>query len=181
MKYVYEEGDPKHIWFLTNDMLRALKSVSIKYEQLSDINSLIGKLYQSEIVHFYALQDVIAGKLGIVKQEDVFHDVEDPSIKALLTTALNSADRNSLLEFVNKRNKFYVHGVKNGFVICILSKDDAEEPISWDPLVSSTLPSALLESIYQKIGYLESHPKPVTKAKVDEFCLADVFKLIAVS
>ncbi len=99
----------------------------------------------------------------------------------LLTTALNSADRNSLLEFVNKRNKFYVHGVKNGFVICILSKDDAEEPISWDPLVSSTLPSALLESIYQKIGYLESHPKPVTKAKVDEFCLADVFKLIAVS
>ena len=41
MKYVYEEGDPKHIWFLTNDMLRALKSVSIKYEQLSDINSLM--------------------------------------------------------------------------------------------------------------------------------------------
>lgn len=177
MKYINKIDDKKSVWVLTESMAETLKNAGIGFGDMDQLPKYLGKLFANEIASIYKLQDTIAAKLGVVRSSITFDGVDKVN-ESLLTAAFNNVSSEELIDFITKHNKYYVHGTRNGFVICVTSRTSTNPMSGWDVLTSDTLPSALLEAIYMKVGYLESHFKEVTKSSIDGFTLADVYKLL---
>ena len=180
MKFVISQNDKKSVWFITVDMLRVLSNASIQFDQMSKLHRYGEKLTPSEIASILALQNIMARKLGVPTLPPVFDGI-DVIQKTLLTSAFNSVDSEELMAYAAKHNKFYVHAVQDGLVIAMGSKTQDVNPAGWDPLKSDTFPEAVLEALYDKLGYMDVHFKEANQTAVNEFSLADVLNLIAVS
>lgn len=180
MKYINRIDDQKSVWVLTESMAETLKNAGIGFHDIDQLPKFLGKLFANEIASIYKLQDTIAAKLGVVRSSITFDGV-DKINQSLLVSAFNNTSSDELIDFISKHNKYYVHGTRNGFVICVTSRTSANPMSGWDVLTSDTLSSALLEAIYKKVGYMESHFKEVTKSSIDGFTLADVYKLLTIT
>lgn len=180
MKFVISQNNKKSVWFLTKGMVDALKSVSIEFDQLDQLPKYVHLLTPSEIAIILKLQDIIAGKFGVPILPPVLNDV-DAINRTLIERALNTVSSEDLQQHFNAHNKFYVHTTQNGFVLCLANKDETGSMPGWEPLAADTLVPALLEGVYEKFGYNEVHFKEVVKTSVNEFSLANIFNLMAVT
>lgn len=179
MKFVISQNNKKSVWFLTKEMVDTLKSVSIEFDQLDQLPKLTDKLTPGEIAHIYKLQDIIAGKFGVPVMPPVL-DIADVVNRTLIERALNTVNSEDLQQHFKVHNKFYVHNTQNGFVLCLANKDTGTMP-GWEPLTADTLVPALLEGLYMKFGYNEVHFKEAVKTSVNEFSLANIFNLMAIT
>lgn len=180
MKLVISQNNKKSVWFLTKDMVETLKSVGIEFDRMEDIHKYAHLLTPKEIASILKLQDIIAGKFGVPVMPPTLNDI-DVVNRQLIVRALDTVTREELQSHFAMHNKFYVHTTQSGFVLCLANKDDNGSMPGWEPLTADTLVPALLEGIYDKVGYNEVHFKEAVSTSVNEFSVANVFNLMAVT
>ena len=180
MKFVISQHNKKSVWFLTKQMVDTLKSVSIEFDQLDQLPKLTDKLTPSEIAHIYKLQDIIAGKFGVPVLPPVL-DGADVITHALIKRALDTVSSEDLQQHFAGHNKFYVHNTQNGIALCLANKDETGTIPGWESLTADTLVPALLEGLYKKFGYNDVHFKEAATTSVNEFSLANIFNLMAIT
>lgn len=174
------KGQTVNFFFLNKKMLDAFKDSSLSVSELPKLITYHQKLTPSEIGNILRLQAVVCSKLT-GKELDlttVYDSVDNKLVQTLIVNSFNGADSKGLLKQVESCNSFYVKGLGGNNHAILLDVDEEKIPVDWVRLTSNKFSTALLEAIYVRVGYLESHFNDVSKNVTGDFSLSDVYKLI---
>lgn len=170
-------GNPTHVFFLTNAMARLLDRHSIPLREVVAIETYHQKLMPSEIATILKLQYQVARILGVelVDSDMLFSkDYEG----GMLKEAFNRTDGESLSQLIETAHCFSFQNAGANVLVLALSNEDDKLTGGWSPIKAPTFSGALLECIFSSHGYLESHFGKIVQPGLGEFSLAAVYKLL---
>ncbi|MBS9730347.1 hypothetical protein [Pseudomonas phage IR-QUMS-PaBa1-GHS-2021] len=176
MIFKYPNGLPFELYVVTGELVDTLVAQSIPLSGLKEISAYHDKITFGEMANFVALQYAAAKVFGV--------EMPDPTAyfghgynAGMVAEAFNGVDSDAIATLLRTANHF--RSTVNGQVILIgVEVGDHKATASWEKLQAKTISTAVLETLYARVGYLESHFGPVPKAGLGELTLAEVFKLI---
>lgn len=167
--------EPVKVFFLTREMLDTLISADIPLAALEKIATYHKQISPREIAVILQLQYAAGERLSVT--------LPNPEISfgegvqgGLVRQAFNSLSSKPLVEKIRNTKHFSSIGV--GDLVILLLLNEEEEVAGWASLANKTFSSALLEAIFSKVGYLDSHFSKAIESSPSEFSLAHVYRLI---
>lgn len=167
------------VFFLTQEMFDVLDANNVPLDDMKKIASYHQSLSYGEIAAILKFQYGIAKRLQVPLIDPSIHFQEGYNGK-MVESAFNDLDSETLVSSVYERTESFsmLHAGRNVLFILFQSAG-SKTPAGWDPVNAKTFSGALLEMVYAKVGYLESHQGEVVKVKAGECSLAEVFRLLA--
>lgn len=178
MVFNYPNGNPFKFLFLTRGMVDTLINASIPLQNAFDLPVYHGKLTYGEMAGISKYQDAVCVHLGIpvVNPKPAFGTGFEAASFAEAYDKFESAPFTTHLK-TGKQFQTLVIGQTVIFVIGNLT--DSSVP-GFSIQEANTFSGALLEMIYERVGYHEVHNGMSPYPKLGEFTLAEVLKLLSV-
>lgn len=170
----YPNGFPFELYFVTGDLLNTLSSQAIPFGDLKKIHAYHEKLTFTEIANFIAVQRAAAQLFGVDLAEPFFGEGYNGGMVA---EAFNGIDSKAITEHLREAGRF--HSSVIGQVIVVgVNADQCKATASWDKLQAKNLSTAVLETIYARVGYLQAHFGSVVKPSLGTLSMAEVYKFV---
>lgn len=169
-----------NIYVLNNQMLDVFVGGTVSITELPKLITYHDKLSSNEIGNILRLQSVAAKKITNkeLSSDNLLASLKDKLTKSLIKDTFNRSDSIGLLKQINECSSFYVKGIGCDNYVLLLNVDNVKVSVDWSELTSKKFSTALLETIYKKVGYLDVHFRTVPKNVTGDFSLSDVYKLI---
>lgn len=177
MIFKFPNGFPFELYFVTGEMLEALALQTVPFDGLRKISAYHDKLTFNEVANFVATQHA-AGKLFGVDMPEPSQSFGEGYNGGMIAEAFNAIDSEAISNYLKNATVF--HAAKIGQVILIAVNTKGPETGSWDKLHSKNISTAVLETIYGRVGYLDTHFGSVITPALGELTLAEVYKLVHV-
>lgn len=174
----YPNGNPFKFFFLTSGMVDTLIRSSVPLQDLDKLAVYHGVLTYGEMADILKYQLVVGKTLG-VPTTDAKMQMGSGYDGAMLADAFNSSSSEALAGQFKAASKY--QSLVIGQTIVMVAGDPKDKLLPGFHLQeSNTFSAALLETIYNRVGYLESHSGKITHSALGEFTLAEVFKLLSI-
>jgi hypothetical protein len=174
----YPNGNPFKFFFLTSGMVDTLVRSSVPLQDLDKLAVYHGVLTYGEMADILKYQLVVGKTMGI-PLTDAKVQMGTGYDAAMLADAFNSSSSDALAGQFKAATKF--QSLVIGQTVVMVAGDHADKLLpSFHKQDGNTFAAALLETIYSRVGYLESHSGQVTHPALGEFTLAEVFKLLSI-
>lgn len=173
------QGKSVRIFYLTSEMQRLLASQAIPYSDLAKLSTYHQKLTFGEIANILKFQYLVAQELGVLLL-DPKHLFGEGYNAGMVETAFNSLDGETLSAIVKDTKSFSCIDAGMNTIIFLFNGENAPKAPGFDTLECVTFSGALLETIFAKVGYMESHNGKIPKPNQGEFTLAEVYKLVSI-
>lgn len=195
LKTVRGEG---RFFFITEEILESFLDYGVHLYSLccSILNGDVPeKVMPKEYAMFLKVQDVIGRELGLnnsksflpildqstlremTSEEKIFTSKVQLTFNELSSEGKDKPIYDGLCKFISKAKGFKLKALPNNVYLIVIGNSNIQTPPDFIDLNEGTLSEALLESIYLKLGYLDSHFGELPKVDYSsgEFGLADVF------
>ena len=178
MVFNYPNGNPFKFLFLTRGMVDTLITASIPLQDAFNLPVYHGKLTYGEMAGISKYQDVVCTRLGIpsVNPKAAFGTSYEGTVFADAYDKLQSAP---FTDHLNNSKQFQVLVIGQSVIFVIGNLTDSSLP-GFSIQEANTFSGALLEMIYERVGYHEVHNGMSPYPKLGEFTLAEVLKLLSV-
>lgn len=175
MIFKYPNGFPFELYFVTGEMLEALALQTVPFDGLRKISAYHDKLTYNEVAQFLATQRAAAQLFG-VDMPEAAHSFGEGYNGGMVAEAFNAIDSKAITEYLRNATSF--HSTKVGQVLLIAANTANPHIGSWEKLNAKNISSAVLETIYGRVGYLDTHFGSVIKPALGELTMAEVYKLV---
>lgn len=168
------------VWLLTNDMVNAIDSSGIGFDNLYQLPLYQDRIAESDIISFAVLQYSMGLKLG--KQNmDVFDPMsykgaEGGVIKTRIEQVCNEIPRLAAIGAINATTKYLKRDTKNGVILCQGNLDTKD--LLWSDTGETSFSYALLKGIYDRFGYHQLHFNSKSSSLPGGFTLGDVLRIL---
>jgi hypothetical protein len=173
------QGKSFRVLFLTSSMRDVLVSQAIPFSDVSKLASYHQKVTFSEIAHILKFQYVVAQQMG-VPLLDPKHLFGEGYNGGMVERSFNDIDSETLTQIYKSTKSFACLDAGMNTLIVLFNGEDASKVPGWDSLEAQTFSGALLETVFAKVGYMESHNGKIPKPNLGEFTLAEVYKLVSI-
>lgn len=172
----YPNGNPFKFFFLTSGMANTLIRCSIPLNTLDKLSVYHGVLTYGEMADILKYQLVAAKYMGM-PSTDVKFKMGEGYDAAMLADAFNSSSSEALAGQFKAATKFQSLVIGQTIIMVVGQPEEKVLP-GFTECENANFSSALLETIYKHVGYLEVHSGDIPRPAVGEFTLAEVFKLL---
>lgn len=177
MIFKYPNGQPFELYVVTGELLTALSVQAVPFDGFKKIHAYHDKLTFGEVASFVACHMAAARIFGVDMPEPQTMFGDDAYNAGMLAEAFNAIDSNKIAEILRGGHEF--HSTVIGQVIVVAVDAGSTGKVhSWEKLKAKTLGSAVLETIYARVGYLEAHFGKIIKPNLGDLTLAEVYKLV---
>ena len=176
MIFKYPNGDPVELYFVTKDLLNVLAHQVVPFNNLKKIASYHDKLTFNEVANFIAVQRA-AGNLFGVDLHDAASEFGEGYNTGMISEAFNVVDSNSIQETLKGGKVFHSTRIGNVLIVAVDCKD-CKEVGNWSKLNARNISLAVQETIYGRVGYLDTHFGSVLNPGLGELTMAEVYKLV---
>lgn len=174
----YPNGNPFKFFFLTRGMVETLVRCSIPLQDLDKLSAYHGVLTYGEMADILKYQLIVGKTMGI-PTTDAAAQFGKGFDGAMLADAFNASNSEALAGQFQAASQF--QSLVIGQTIVMVAGVRTDKPLpGFSVQEGSTFSAALLETIYERVGYLEAHSGKVTHPAIGEFTLAEVFKLLSI-
>lgn len=176
MIFKYPNGDPFELYVVTGDLLNALASQAVPFNGFKKIHAYHDKLTFGEVASFIACHMAAAKVFGVDMPEPASMFGEGYNA-GMVAEAFNAIDSNKIAEILRAGHEF--HSTVIGQVIVVAVDAGSTGKVhAWEKLKAKTVGSAVLETIYARVGYLDAHFGKIMKPNLGDLTLAEVYKLV---
>lgn len=178
MIFKYPNGIPFELYFVTKELLNALDVQAVPFNGLGKISAYHDKLTYDEVANWIGLQYAAAELFGVdmPKPDTLFGE---GFAGGMVAQAFNEINSKSIVDYLKNATCF--SSTKVGQVLIIgIDVDDSLKVSDWEKLKGKNLSTAVQETIYERVGYLNSHFGPVSKSALGVLTMAEVYRLIQI-
>lgn len=176
MIFKYPNGFPFELYFLTGDMLDTLARQAVPFHSLSKISSYHEKLTFNEVAAFIATQHAAARLFGVDMPEPASEFGEGYN-GGMVAEAFNGIDSEAIGKHLREASCFHSTVIGQVMLVAVGVKDDPRV-ISWEKLEAKNISLAVQETIYGRVGYLDSHFGSALKPALGELTMAEVYRCV---
>jgi hypothetical protein len=176
MIFKYPHGFPYELYFLTGDLLGTLAQQAVPFNSLSKISSYHDKLTFNEVATFIAVQRAAARVFGVDLPE-ASSEFGEGYNGGMVAEAFNGIDSEAIFGHLKAATSF--HSTVIGQVMLVAVNVDGDPRVgSWHKLDAKNISWAVQETIYERVGYLDSHFGSVAKPALGELTMTEVYKTV---
>lgn len=178
MIFKYPNGSPFELYFVTKELLNALDVQAVPFNGLGKIHEQHDKLTYDEVANWIALQYAAAELFGVdmPQPETLFGE---GYAGGMVAQAFNEINSKSIVEFIKNSTSF--SSTKIGQVLIVgIDVDGSPKVSDWEKLKGKNISTAVQETIYERVGYLNSHFGLAPKSALGVLTLAEVYRLIQI-
>lgn len=178
MIFKYPNGLPFELYFVTKELLHALDTQAVPFNGLGKIHEHHDKLTYDEVANWVALQRAAAEVFGVDMPEPA-GSFGEGFAGGMTAQAFNEINSKSIVEFIKSATCF--SSTKVGQVLIVgIEVDGSPQVADWEKLKGKNISTAVQETIYERVGYLNSHFGLVPKSALGVLTLAEVYRLIQI-
>lgn len=176
MIFKYPKGEPFRLVFLTSELLQTIQFQKIPLFNLYEIHAYHDKLTFHEVAAFIALQREAAKLFGVEPETNEVWFPQDYNGK-MVEQAFNEIDSKSLQEFLRRGSNFKSMSVGKTILVVVDPKPEASTQ-SWEALKAKNISLAVLQTIYEQVGYLNVHFGRALKGSLGILTMTNVYRFV---